>query len=105
MPSQRERQITPEEALEAVLAGKTVRVVVGADPEDPICLHYLDRCYQDCDVPMIYTESVGGWSEGSKEAICEPDEGFYLKFVSEPKPLSITITDAEPPRREARHGG
>lgn len=103
MPSQTERQITPEEALEAVLAGKTVRLAVGDDPEDPVLLHYLDRCYQDYEIEMIYAESIGGWSEGSKEAICKPDEGFYVEFVSEPKPLSLTITDEEPMRREARY--
>lgn len=96
-------RVTPEEARAAVLAGRTVRIVVGSSPGDPTCLHYLDRCYEDFDKLMIYTESVAGWSAGVKEAICEPDEEFYVEFISDPAPLSLTVTDEVPPRREAQH--
>jgi hypothetical protein len=95
--------LNPQEARAVVLAGHTVRLVVGADRDDPICLHYVDRCLELDGEPMIYTESIGGWSEGSKEAICELDSDFYVKFVADPRPLSLTITDEEPPRREADH--
>lgn len=98
-------QITPDEALAAILAGRTVRVVVGSDPEDPICLHYIDRCYEHDYEPMIYSEAVAGWSEGVKEAVCDPareaDRSFYVGWVAEPSPLSIEITDEVPIGREA----
>lgn len=93
--------ISAREAHAAVLDGKTVRIVVGDDPNDPVLLHYLDSCFADDHEIMIYTESIGGWSSGVKEAICEPDSDFYIKFVSDPSPLSITIADEEPPQREA----
>lgn len=91
-------QLSGEQALAAILAGCVVRVVTGPDPEDPVCLHYLDRCDEFYSAPMIYTESVGGWSEGGKEAICDPDSDFYVEFVSDR--LSIEIVDQKPPQRE-----
>ena len=93
---------TPQEAWDAICAGRTVRIVVGSDPEDPICLHYLDRCYEDFHEPMIYTESIGGWSEGIKEAVCKPHDEFYVKWIADPPPLSIAITDETPIGRESR---
>lgn len=94
--------LSAEEAWAAVLAGKTVRCVVGPDPEDPICLHYLDRCWEDHEKPLIYTEAIGGWSEGIKEAVCEPQSAFYVEFLSDPAPFRLTVTTAEPPQRESR---
>lgn len=94
-------QLTPEQARDAVLAGKTVRVVVGHDPEDPICLKYLDRCFEDDYEPMIYTESVAGWSEGVKECVCDPASDFFVRWVAEGQPVSITVTAAVPPQRES----
>lgn len=90
-----------EEALAAILAGRTVRIVCGSDPEDPVCLHYLDRCYESDFEPMIYSEAVGGWSEGVKEAVCEPDSSFYASFVADPLPLSMATTDETPSQRES----
>jgi len=97
------KQITPDEARAAVLAGRTVRVVVGADRGDPICLHYLDRCYENDYEPMIHTESIAGWSAGIKECVCEPDSTFYVGWLAGPTPLSITVADEHPPQRESRH--
>jgi hypothetical protein len=98
-----ERSLTPDEAHAAILAGRTVRVVVGPDPEDPTCLHYLDRCEEYDLQPMIYTEAVGGWSGGVKEAVCAPDSSFYVEnFVASPLPLSISLTDEVPPLRESQ---
>lgn len=94
-------EVAPEGARNAILAGHTVRLVVGSDPRDPTCLHYLDRCHEFGGKPMIYAESIGGWSEGVKEAICAPHDAFYIEFVSDPKPLSLTITDEAPSQREA----
>lgn len=94
-------QLTPMQAHAAVLAGKTVRVVVGHDPEDPTCLKYLDRCHENDFEPMIYTESVGGWSEGVKECVCEPESDFFVRWVAEGDPVSITVTDETPPQRES----
>jgi len=94
--------VKASEALAAILAGRTVRVVVGPDPEDPICLHYLDRCYEDDYQPMIYSEGVGGWSEGIKEAVCEPNSSFYVGWVADSAPLSLSITDQHPPQRESQ---
>lgn len=91
--------LSPRAAYAAVLAGRTVRSVVGTDPDDPVCLHYLDRCYEFDYKPQIYTESVGGWSTGVKEAICKPGDGFYVGFVADS--LSLTVTDETPPQREA----
>lgn len=91
---------TPAEALAAILAGGTVRLVVGPEPGDPTCLHYLDRCYEDFDKLFIYTESIGGWSVGIKEAVCAPDDSFYVEFVGEDGKV-LTITNEEPPKREA----
>jgi hypothetical protein len=93
--------ITAEEAYAAVLAGQTVKLVVGPDPEDPTLLHYLDRCWENYGQPMIYQESIGGWSQGVKEAICEADSTFYVEYATKPEPLSLTITDEEPPMRES----
>lgn len=94
-------QITAEEAREAVLAGQVVRAVVGHDPEDPIVLFYLDRAFEDDYEPMIYQESIGGWSEGgSKECVCEPDSDFFVEHVARPEPVSLTITDQVPSQRE-----
>ena len=94
--------LTADEAHAAILTGRTVRVVVGPDPEDPVCLHYIDRCAEDDYEPMIYTESVGGWSEGVKEAVCEPEDSFYVGFLYDPPPLRIEITEEAPPQRESR---
>jgi hypothetical protein len=94
--------VSPEECRAAILAGKTVRVVVGADPADPVCLLYLDRCLENDYEPMIYTEAVGGWSEGVKEAVCEPDSDFFVGWVADPPPLSMAITEEEPLQREWR---
>lgn len=78
-----------------------MRAVVGDDPEDPICLFYLDRAFEDDYEPMIYQESIGGWSEGySKECVCTPESDFFVEHVARPKPLSLTITDQVPPQRE-----
>jgi hypothetical protein len=93
-------RLSGEQARAHVLAGRTVRMVVGATPDDPICLHYLDRCREFDGEPMIYTEAIGGWSAGIKEAICEPESDFYVRFVSDPPSLSLTLTDQEPPLRE-----
>lgn len=95
--------LTPDEAHAAILGGSTVRVVVGPDPEDPICLHYLDCCEEDDCEPMIYTESIGGWSEGVKEAICEITSDFYIGWVADPPPLSMSVTEEVPLRRESHH--
>lgn len=94
--------LTPQEALKAVLAGRTVRLVVGPASDDPVCLHYLDRCRGDDYEPMIYTESISGWSAGVKEAICEPTNTFYLKHLADAPPPSLTITSEEPRLREAQ---
>jgi hypothetical protein len=94
-------QITPEAARAAVLEGKTVRVVIGPDPEDPTVLIYIDHSRENGGEPMIYCEPVRGWSAGIKEAVCKPEDLFFLEFVADPPPLSITITDQEPPQREA----
>lgn len=92
--------VTPDDALTAVLAGRTVRIVVGPDREDPTCLLYLDKCFEDDYEPMIYSEAVGGWSEGVKEAVCKPGNDFFVGFVADPPPLSIGITDEIPAGRE-----
>lgn len=93
--------MTAQEALAAVLAGQTVRVVNGTDPDDPICLHYLDRCFEFDFEPMIYTEAIGGWSEGIKEAICGPNSLFYVEFLADPPPSSIALHDETPLQRES----
>lgn len=95
--------LTPEQAWGAILSGRTVRSVVGSDPEDPTCLHYLDRCFEDDYEPMIYTESIAGWSEGIKECVCEPSSAFYVEWVAEREPLSTVATDERPPQRESEH--
>lgn len=94
-------ELTAADALAAVLAGRTVRVAVGPDPEDPTCLHYLDRCFEDDFQPLIYSEVVGGWSEGAKEAVCEPGSSFYVGWLADPAPLSIEATEETPPQRES----
>jgi hypothetical protein len=94
--------ITAEQARAAVLSGRTVRIVRGPDPEDPTCLHYLDRCYENDFEPMIYSESISGWSQGIKNAICAPESAFYVEFITRPNPPSLTVVDDEPPQREAR---
>ncbi len=92
-------QLTPQEAHAAILAGQTVKVVVGHDANDPVLLNYLDRCHDDGDELMIYTEAIGGWSEGVKEAICEPESAFYAdRFATDC--VSLTITEQEPMLRE-----
>lgn len=93
--------MTPQEALAAVLAGQVIRTLNGPDPEDPICLHYLDRCFEFDYEPMIYTEAIGGWSEGVKEAICEPDSSFYVEYMADPAPLSIELYEDDPLQRES----
>jgi hypothetical protein len=101
VPCTKTSAVTPDEAWAAILAGRTVRVVVGPDPEDPTCLHYLDRCWEDYHKPLIYTEAIGGWSEGVKEAICDPGSNFYVEFVSDPVAVSLTVSDEVPPQRES----
>jgi hypothetical protein len=96
-----EKQLTPGEAHAAILAGHVVRVVVDNDPEDHICLMYLDECFEDDFELMIHTESVGGRSEGVKECVCEPDSDFFVGWLAEPAPLSIAVTYEEPPQRES----
>jgi hypothetical protein len=99
-PPQREGEMTrvePDEAHAAILTGRVVRAVVGDEPDDPICLHYLDRCYEDDYEPMIYTESIAGWSEGAKEAICGSQDSFYVSFAAS---MTLIPTDQVPPRME-----
>lgn len=93
--------LTPEEAHAAVLAGKTVQVVRGTDPEDPISLHYLDKTWDQFGETLIHTEVISGWSEGIKEAVCDPQSSFYAEHIKDAH--EITITDREPFQREA-HG-
>lgn len=94
-----DRQLTPDKAHEAILAGHTVKAVVGHDADDPVLLHYLDRCRDDGRMLMIYSEAIGGWSEGVKEAVCAADSSFYVEHVA--GCVSITITDQEPMLRES----
>jgi hypothetical protein len=91
-------ELTPQEAREAVLAGKVVKMRVGEETEDPVLLNYVDRTYEFDYQPMIFSEAIGGWSEGIKEAVCELDSDFYLEFVTDV--YSLTLTDDEPLRRE-----
>lgn len=85
--------LTPAEAYAAVLDGKVIRVEVGEHPDDPVLLNYLDD--DGYGEQAIYTEAIGGWSQGVKEAVCESDSTFYAeKFLTDRK--SITLTDEEP---------
>jgi hypothetical protein len=90
--------VTPEEAWAAVLAGKAVRLTVGTEHDDPVSLLYVDRCHEFLGEPQIYAEAIAGWSEGIKEAVCEPESSFFLEFVKDAHRLEVT--DQEPPQRE-----
>jgi hypothetical protein len=92
--------LTPEEARDAVLAGQTVRMSVDSgDPEDPVCLLYVDRCSEFDGEPNVYSEAIDGWSAGVKEAVCELDSSFFLEFVADDG-RRLELTDQEPPLRE-----
>jgi hypothetical protein len=65
---------SPAGAHAAILAGHVVQIVVGPDPEDPTCLHYLDRCYADHHREMIYSEAIGGWSDATMSQVLQEDE-------------------------------
>lgn len=69
--------MNPREAAEAIRDGKTVRLMVGQDADDPILLVWADR---HGDVQSYVIE---GWSQGIQETVCEIEspflEGNYLK--------------------------
>lgn len=87
-------ELTPEQALAAILDGKVVRSVTGHHEQDPTCLQWLDD-------GMIMSESIAGWSAGVVEPVCAADSDFYLSWVA-PR-VSLTVTDEVPFSRSV-HG-
>lgn len=73
---------TPEQAREAVLAGRTVRMTVGTDADDPVILVRLE---DGCPTSI----SIAGWSSGAVEPICAPESTFLLRFLSNRHRLEI----------------
>lgn len=66
-------ELTPAQAAAAVREGKTVRLVVGTDSEDPVILT------RDVDGMAISTP-IAGWSEGIVEPICETSSDFLETY-------------------------
>lgn len=65
--------LTPTEARDAVLAGRTVRLTVGTAPDDPILRVWReDGC--------IMSESVAGWSAGVVEPVCDVASDFLTTY-------------------------
>lgn len=67
--------LTAQEAHDAILAGKRVRLVIGEDPQDPTLLHWLHD-------GMIIAESIAGWSAGVVEAVCSASSPFYVEHYA-----------------------
>lgn len=74
-----------EDARAALKHGQTIVIVVGTDPEDPVCHLTLDN-------GLVYTTSVAGWSEGITECVCELDSTFLDRFINEDR-HSVYVED------------
>lgn len=85
-------KLTPEEATEQVRAGKVIRLQVGTDPEDPVCMVRLGHAY---DEPHVLTTSISGWSEGYTEPVCEAESDFITSFFADAESLSLVPNGRE----------
>jgi hypothetical protein len=77
--------VTPADAREAILAGKTVRKTVGEHPDD--LLLYLDG-------GMIYSQSIAGWSAGVLEPLCWQSSDYLLENLARALTLTLEPEDS-----------
>jgi hypothetical protein len=79
--------LTVDEAVKAVRDGQVVKMVVGQDPDDPVCLVWNDN-------GCAMTHSIGGWSAGVTEPICGIGSDFLGEafFGGKTSPV-LTVAD------------
>lgn len=74
--------MTTNEAVDAVRAGKAVRMVVGEGSEDPVLIVWRD------EFSGVMSAAVAGWSQGVVEPVCGIDSKFLASYF-DGKTLSI----------------
>lgn len=79
--------MTPADARDAILAGRTVRKTVGTHRDDPTLLLYLDD-------GMVYSQSVAGWSNGHLEPLCASDSDYLLESLTRALTLTLEPEDS-----------
>lgn len=74
--------LTPTQARARILDGDKVRMVVGAAPDDPTLVVWLD---DGC----IMSAAIAGWSAGVIEPVCDRDSDFLLGYLDGRERLAI----------------
>lgn len=64
--------MTAREAADAIRSGAVVRMRVGAEPDDPVLLVSIEG-------GTIMSTSIGGWSEGVSEPVCDINSDFLTR--------------------------
>lgn len=76
-----------ERAREALSSGKRIRIVVGAEAEDPTIVLSLDD-------GMVMSTAVAGWSAGVVEPVCGLESDFLRTYLLDRESIEIVVTGA-----------
>lgn len=68
--------MTPEQAAQAILDGRTVKMTVGTGEDDPVLL--LTR-----EGDGVMARAIAGWSAGVVELVCAIGSPFLVSYLQD----------------------